>query len=76
MIREVEALRILYLIDDQAHFDWLFSNMGMGEIRKIRSEVRRISHYNLLNRLIEHRHNVYADEGRHISQEDCVKLLP
>jgi hypothetical protein len=29
MIREVEALRILYLIDDQAHFDWLFSNTGL-----------------------------------------------
>ena len=75
MLHEVEALRILYLIDDQAHFDWLFSNMGMAEIRKIRSEAQRNPHHNLLNRLIEHRHDVYAEEGRDISQEDCAELL-
>jgi hypothetical protein len=75
MIRELEALRILYLIDDQAHFDWLFSDMGMDEIQKIRSHARRNPHHNLLNRLIEHRHEVYAEEGRDVSQEDCAELL-
>ena len=75
MIREVEALRMLYLIDDQAHFDWLFSNMGMEEIRKSRSEARRAHHYNLLSRLIGHRRDVYAEEGRDICQEDCAELL-
>jgi hypothetical protein len=75
MMREVEALRILYLIDDQAHFDWLFSNMGLDEIRGIRSEARRNAHHNLLNRLIEHRHDVYAEEGWHITREDRAELL-
>src|SRR5215218_1631417 len=59
MLHEVEALRILYLIDDQAHFDWLFSEMGIDEILKTRSESRRSAHYHLLDRLIEHRRDVY-----------------
>jgi hypothetical protein len=54
LLHEVEALRILYLIEDQAHFDWLFSEIGMDEILRIRSEARRRSHYHLLDRLIEH----------------------
>jgi hypothetical protein len=75
VIREVEALRALYLIDYQAHFDWLFSDIGMEEIRKIRSEARRGPHYNLLCRLFEHRRDVFAEEGRDICQEECSALL-
>ncbi len=76
MLHEVEALRVLYLIDDQAHFDWLFSDIGLEEILRIRSDPKRSSHYHLLNRLIEHRHDVYDEEGRkNIRQEDRVELL-
>ena len=59
LLYEVEALRILYLIEEQSHFDWLFSEVGMDEIRSIRSEARKSSHYDLLDRLIEHRRDVY-----------------
>lgn len=75
VLHEVEALRVLYLIDDQAHFDWLFSDVGLEEILRIRSETKRSSHYHLLDRLMEHRHDVYAEEGRNIRQEDRVELL-
>jgi hypothetical protein len=75
MLHEVEALRILYLIDDHAHFDWLFSETGINEIRKIRNESRKSAHYHLLDRLIEHRRDVYLEEGRNISQEDRAELL-
>lgn len=80
MLHEVEALRFLYLIDEQANFDWLFSEMGIDEIRRIRSESRRSAHYHLLDRLIEHRSDIYLEEGRDISQEDhaelCSRLFP
>ena len=75
MLHEIEALRILYLIDDQAHFDWLFSEMGLDEILRIRRETRRSAHYHLIDRLIEHRHDVYVEEGRNIGQEDRAELL-
>ncbi len=75
MLHEVEALRILYHIDDQARFDWLFSEKGLDEIRKIRNESRRSAHYHLLDRLIEHRRDIYLEEGRDISQEDREELL-
>ena len=75
LLQEVEALRVLYLIDDQAHFDWLFSEMAINEIRRIRSEPRRSAHYHLLDRLIEHRRDVYLEEGRNISQKQRAELL-
>ena len=75
LLQEVEALRILYLIDEQAQFDWLFSEVAIKEIRRIRSESRRSAHYHLLDRLIEHRHDIYLTEGRIVGQNLRAKLL-
>jgi hypothetical protein len=62
--REVYALRALYLLDDQAHFDFLFSDIALAEIEAIRDATTRRAHYGLLDRLIEHRAAVYEEEGR------------
>jgi hypothetical protein len=62
--REVYALRALYVLDDQAHFDFLFSDIALNEIKAIRDVTRRRSHDGLLDRLIEHRADVYEDEQR------------
>jgi hypothetical protein len=61
--REVYALRALYALDDQAHFDFLFSDIALSEIEAIRNATRRRTHYGLLDRLIEHRADVYEEEG-------------
>jgi hypothetical protein len=61
VLREVEALRILYLLDDQAHFDWLFSDIGLDELQGIRSQLRRSAHHHLVDRLIEHRQDIYEE---------------
>lgn len=74
VLEEAEALRVLYIVDDQAHFDWLFSDVGLDEVMRIRNELRRGSHYHLLNRLIEQRREVYAEEGRHFSGADIARL--
>ncbi len=75
LLHEVKALRILYLIEDQARFDWLFSEKGIDEIRRIRSEARKSAHYQLVDRLIEHRNDVYLEESRNISQGERTELL-
>jgi hypothetical protein len=64
LLREVFALRALYLADDQAHFDFLFSDIALDEIQAIRDATRRRAHHGLLDRLIEHRADVYEEEGR------------
>lgn len=74
VLHEVEALRILYLLDDQARFDWLFSDMGLDEILRIRSQSRRSTHYHLLDRLIEHRRDVYQEESRRTNQKYRARL--
>lgn len=61
--REIEALRILYLLDEQSHFDWLCSDRGIAEIQRIRSPEKRNAHSDLLERLLEHRRDVYAESG-------------
>jgi len=75
VLREVEALRMLYLIDDQAHFDWLCSDIAIDEVLRIRSERKRSCHYGLLDRLIEHRHDVYTEEGRKFTTHERECLL-
>lgn len=64
LLREVFALRALYAIDEQAHFDFLFSDIALAEIQAIRDATRRRTHYGLLDRMIEHRADVYEEEGR------------
>ena len=63
LLEQVHALRTLYLIDDQARFDWLFSEISLHEIEAIRNVLKRQTHYSLLERLIEHRADVYDEEG-------------
>ncbi len=60
--RELEALRILYVLDDQAHFDWLFSDVALGEIIRIQNAIKRQAHEDLLSRLLEHRHDIYTEQ--------------
>jgi hypothetical protein len=75
--REVYALRALYLLDEQAHFDFLFSDIALGEIQAIRDTTKRASHYGLLDRLIEHRADVYMEEGRaDIAREREARFAP
>ncbi len=38
LLQEVQALRVLYLVDDYAHFDWLFSDIGLAEVLRIRNK--------------------------------------
>jgi hypothetical protein len=73
--KEIEALRTLYVIDDYAHFDWLFSDIALQEILSIRHEWKRSQHYNLLDRLIEHRNDVYEMEGRSVRVSERNYLL-
>ena len=75
VLREVEALRMLYLIDDRAHFDWLCSDIAIDEVLRIRSELKRSLHYDLLDRLIEHRQDVYTEEGRKLTIHEREYLL-
>jgi hypothetical protein len=42
---------------------------------KIRSAAKRHIHFHLLERLIEHRHDVYAEEERVITPEDLEARL-
>ena len=67
LLHEVEALRMVYLMDEQAHFDWLCSDVAIDEIMKIPDLGKRQVHYPFLDRLIEHRHDVYAEEERHFT---------
>lgn len=64
VMREVQALRALYAIDEQARFDFLCSDLGLDEILAIRDASKRSAHDGLLDRLIEHRADVYSEEGR------------
>ena len=41
LLEQVHALRALYLIDDQARFDWLFSEISLHEIEAIRNVLKR-----------------------------------
>ena len=75
MLHEVGALRILWLMEEQAHFDWLFSEMAMDEILRIRSGARSKCHFYLLDRLIEHRNDLFFEEGRNIGQQDREEHL-
>ena len=75
LMREIEALSILYHIDDQAHFDWLCSDVALNEVVKIRSQQKRKQHFDLLERLIEHRRDVYEEEGRSSLSEAPETLL-
>jgi hypothetical protein len=74
VLREVEALRILYLLDDQAHFDWLFSDIGLDELQGIRSQLRRSAHHHLVDRLIEHRQDIYEEGCRRTNQRGRAEL--
>jgi hypothetical protein len=74
VLHEVKALRILYLLDDQAHFDWLFSDTGLDELRRIRNQSRRSAHHHLVDRLIEHRHDIYEEECRRTNQKVRAEL--
>lgn len=79
--REVEALRILFRIDDGAHFDWLFSDLALTEIERIANARKRVMHYGLVRRLLEHRSDVYSESGlaaldRHAVHERAVALFP
>lgn len=35
LVDEIAALRVLYRIDDHAHFDWICSDVGIAEIERI-----------------------------------------
>ena len=74
LLAEINALRLLYLYDDQARFDWLFSDTGLDEIIKIRNEYRRSAHNNFLERLIEHRIDIYNEEGRIIRLDEIKQI--
>lgn len=67
--REIEALRILYLVDERAHFDWLCSDNGVAEIQRIRDFSKREAHRHLLMRLLQHRQDVYAEAGDRVVPE-------
>lgn len=75
VLNEVEGLKILYKLDESAHFDWLFSDLGIEEILRIRDEAKKRFHYDLLDRLIEHRQDVYDEEGRGIDEAERSELL-
>ena len=75
LLREVEALRLLYWLDEQARFDWLFSDLAIEEVMRIRSALKRRLHYDLLDRLIEHRYDVCLEEGRSFTTQDRETLL-
>ena len=74
ILHEIEALRVLYLMDDQAHFDWLCSDVAIDEVMKIPDLGKRQVHHHLLDRLIEHRHDLYAEEKRHVTLEEIKTL--
>jgi hypothetical protein len=63
-MREVQALRALYAADEQARFDFLCSDLGLDEVLAIRDATKRRAHDGLLRRVIEHRGDVYSEEGR------------
>ncbi|HET9236098.1 MAG TPA: hypothetical protein VFO10_02535 [Oligoflexus sp.] len=64
MFLEIDALRKLYALDRVAHFTFLFSDLALDEISRIKSIIKQNTHSSLLDRLIEHRHDVYLEEGR------------
>jgi len=64
VMREVHALRALYAVDEQARFDFLYSDLGFEEILVIQDARKRAAHGGLLGRIIEHRRDVYSEEGR------------
>ena len=61
MLHEIEALRVLYLVDEAARFDWLFSDLALAEIHRIENSVKRGLHRRLIRRLVEHRSDVYSE---------------
>lgn len=69
--REIVALRILYLLDEQAHFDWLCSDRGIAEIERIRGTVKLSLHLSVLARLLEHRQDVY-EVGMERPERDAI----
>jgi hypothetical protein len=70
LLDDVRALRVLYMYDDVGHFDWLFSDVSLGEISDIRDQLKRENHFGLLERLLEHRRDVYDEEGRSVSTQE------
>lgn len=78
--REVEALRVLYLLDEQCHFEWLCSDVAVAEIRRIRDVRKLSSHRALLARLLEHRDDVYGASGTILKsgavEHRCLELFP
>jgi len=58
---EINALRVLYQVDDRAHFDWLISDIALREIKRIRLTSKRHVHLDLVQRLVEHRADVIDD---------------
>jgi hypothetical protein len=70
--REIDALRVIYLDDDRGRFDWLFSDLALAEIERISNVAKRQRHGSLLGRLIEHRMDVYAIEGRRRLQPAAI----
>lgn len=75
LLQEIKALHILYLLDEQAHFDWLFSDVAVEEVLKIRDAMKRETHYDLLDRLIEHRNDIYGITGSHFELNERNKLF-
>ena len=63
LLRQIEALRQLYLLDERAHFDWLLSDIAIDEIVSIEDLTKRRQHWNLLDRLLEHRDIVLEESG-------------
>ncbi|KPL80016.1 hypothetical protein [Herpetosiphon geysericola] len=68
--REIQALLLIYLIDDKAHFDWLCSDIAIGEISRISDVTKRYWHSDLIGRLMEHRQNVYEEEERVLDNDE------
>ena len=54
LVKDVVLLRRLYQMDDLAHFDWLFSEIALEEIARIKIEHKREQHIDLVDRLLEH----------------------
>ena len=73
--REIEALGILYAVDNQAHFDWLCSNEAVTEIEQIRHVQKREEHYGLLSRMLEHRADVYAEARECLAEEEVATRI-
>ncbi len=67
----IEAIKYLYQIDEQAHFDWLCSDVAVNEIMEIKGtiekEIIRENHYDFLERIIEQRNIIIDEQGLEFS---------